>query len=373
MSRTTNLSSKHYASKWKIPAEGELNDRETVNKLAIAYATSPDGPEREEKCLAIVQCFHGYIMKYLNMIVRGHLPSLKTPAGKEASKMLSTLVPRGKKATRETLGQACRTLHLAFKQMSADDVYDTLVICIMRAIRKYDPYYTIKVKEVCELIDANYRKRGRGAEPVIAEPDISRALGFDSLSYIRLLVRRGHLESVAGPKKKVVGYRRTKTWPPEPEFFESGPVGFVYFLPMYFRYYLHEFISSSMSAIEAKEGMLQLDHWNSADVDSGSGFGDRGTPHAEGNITDSHGSTWAADITLMTMSLDISTMSLEWVQETKDKLFRKLTVQERYLLYLIFVKEMKWVEIAAILDLDITTAKKMFEQVMIYLKARAKS
>jgi hypothetical protein len=368
--RSANLSSDHYAYQWEIAGGDNLNEVKVVNQLAIEYASTPDGPEKEAKCLEIVRCFHGYLMKYLNMIVRGHLPSLKTPAGKDASKMLSTLVGKGEKATRENLSKACRTMHLAFKQQSSDDIYDTLVMCLMRAIRKYDPHYTSKVKVLCEAVDAGYPRKKRAQEPVFSEPEITLAVGFDSLSYLRMLVRRGHLVSVAGPKKKVVGYKRTKEWPPEPKFFESGPVGFVYFLPMYFRYYLHEHISGVMGSLESKEHVLQLDHRTGAggpDEDAK----DLGIPHAEGALVDYDGNTWAADLTLVNLSMDISVMDLDWVKETNDKLFRKLTRDERYILYLHFVKEYKWVEVAAAMDCDTQTVKKKFDEVMAYLKARA--
>jgi hypothetical protein len=365
--RSANLSSLHYAHDWETASSETLNDVKTVNLLAIDYASLPDGPVKEEKCLAIVRCFHGYLMKYLNMIVRGHLPSLKTPAGKDASKMLSTLVPRGEQAGRENLLKACRMLHLAFKQQSADDIYDTLVMCLMRAIRKYDPHYTNKVRKICETIDQRYPKGKRGDNSTITEPAVTSAVGLDSLSYLRMLVRRGHLVSVAGPKKKVVGYKRTKKWPPPAEFFESGPVGFVYFLPMYFRYYLHEYISRAMDSIESTEHVLQLDHRAFTEDNPR----DAGLPHAEGAFVDSSGSSWAADLTLVNLPLDVSVMNEAWVQSTNDRLFRKLTVQERYLLFLHYVKEYKWVEVAAVLECDTQTAKKKFDDIMTYLRGRA--
>lgn len=368
--RSATLSQDHYASRWEIASSDTLNDVKTVNELAIVYATTPDGADKERQCLEIVRCFHGYLMKYLNMIVRGHLPSLKTPAGKDASKMLSTLVTRGEPSNRENLLKACRTLHLAFKQMSSDDIYDTLVMCLMRAIRKYDPHYTSKVRVLCEAVDARFPRKRRSTEPEFSEPEVSAALGTDSLSHIRMLVRRGHLASVAGPKKKVVGYRRTKNWPPDESFFNSGPVGFVYFLPLYFRYYLHEYISNAMGDLEAQEHVLQLDHRFGAGGPDDSDR-DLGTPHSEGAYVDTEGNSWAADVGLMSMPLDISRMDDAWVKSTNDKLFRKLTRDERYLLYLHFVKELTWVQIGAAFDCDTQTVKKKFDEIMTYLRARA--
>jgi hypothetical protein len=371
--RTATVSSSHYAYHWKAPLGAELNDRHAVNELAIKYATLEDGPEKEEACLALLKSFHSYLSKYVSMITLGHLPQLKTPAGKEATKLLQMLIPEGQKLSKDNLSKACRSLHLAFKQNTTDDIYDTLVMCLMRAVRKYDPHYTHKVRKVCEAIDEHFpRKRGTAA--VFNSPDVSNLVGLESLSYIRLLVRRGYLESVVGPKKKVVGYKRTKVWPPKQSFFESGPIGFVYYLPRYFRYYLHEHICSAMGQIEAAEGMLQLDHGRAigGDFPDASGdYRDRRIPHAEGQFVGTNGSRWAADLGLVNHPLDVSSMTLEWVKSTSDRLFRNLSPQERHLLYLIYVKEMKWVEIAASLDTDVDATKRQFNQIMTYLKGHA--
>jgi len=71
MFRSAFLAPSHYAGKWEIPAEDQRNDLKTVNLLGYAYATSPDTPEKQEKLLQVLECFHGYLVKYLCMIVRG--------------------------------------------------------------------------------------------------------------------------------------------------------------------------------------------------------------------------------------------------------------------------------------------------------------
>lgn len=362
--RNATLSPSHYAHGWRIASSENLNDREAVNRLAIEYASLPDGAEKEAKCLEIVQCFHGYLMKYLHMIVRGHLPSLKTPAGKDAAKLLSILVKGGTKADRDSIAAACRSLHLAFKQNSADDIYDTLVICLMRAIRKYDPFYTDKIRTICDTIDRRYRRR----DDIILEPEVSKSVGHASLSCLRMLVKRGNLVSVVGPKKKVLGYRRTKAWT-DRSFLEQGPVGFVYFLPMYFRYYLHEHISEVMQSVEAQEGVLQLEGLKPANP--GDNPRDIGTPHAGGAVIDQNGQAWAADVTLMNLQLDVSEITNAWVRHTEDKLFKKLTIRERHILQMRFAKEYSWPEVSAILEMDQVVVKKEYDQMMQYLKGRA--
>jgi hypothetical protein len=54
-----------------IPEEEQRNDLAAVNLLGYSYATAPDSAAKEAKLLEVLECFHGYLMKYLCMIVRG--------------------------------------------------------------------------------------------------------------------------------------------------------------------------------------------------------------------------------------------------------------------------------------------------------------
>jgi hypothetical protein len=67
-----------------------------------------------------------------------------------------------------------------------------------------------------------------------------------------MLVRRKHLERVGG------GFRRTSDWPPA-ALLEGEPIGFTYCVQTWFRYYLQQWISHTMSELEAKEGVYSLD------------------------------------------------------------------------------------------------------------------
>ena len=91
-------------------------------------------------------------MKYLCMIVRGTIPPANSRAGKDAMELLRTLAPRGIKPSKALTDATCKTLHLAFKSQTTEDIYDTLVFCFVKAARQYDPYYADKTKKVCEVI-----------------------------------------------------------------------------------------------------------------------------------------------------------------------------------------------------------------------------
>jgi hypothetical protein len=84
MFRSTFLPLSHYAGKWVIPEEEQRNDLAAVNLLGYAYATAPDSLAKEAKLLEVMECFHGYLMKYLCMIVRGTIPPANSRAGRDA-------------------------------------------------------------------------------------------------------------------------------------------------------------------------------------------------------------------------------------------------------------------------------------------------
>ena len=67
----------HYAlSTAKWPKE-EGNKLEDITNLGVRYASMADGPEREAVLLLILRAFHSYLLKYTDMIQRGHLPTFK--------------------------------------------------------------------------------------------------------------------------------------------------------------------------------------------------------------------------------------------------------------------------------------------------------
>ena len=231
MFRSTFLAQSRYAGKWIIPDEDQHYDLASVKALGYAYAIAPDSPAKEAKLLEMMECFHGYLMKYLCMIVRGTIPPANSRAGGDAKELLRTLAPRGSQPSKELTDSTCKMLHLAFKGQTTEDIYDTLVFCFVKAARQYDPYYADKTKQVCEVV--------RELPKQFTSQQLEARVGFDCTGILRSLVRKSILSSVIG-KKKVVGYKCGPQWPAPVSFFESGPIGFVYVIQMWFRYYLNE-------------------------------------------------------------------------------------------------------------------------------------
>ena len=175
-------------------------------------------------------------MKYLCMIVRGTVPPANSRAGKDAIELLRTLAVRGVEPSKARTEATCKTLHLAFKQQTTEDIYDTLAFCFVKAARQYDPHYADKTKQVCEVIS--------GFPKQFTIEQLEARVGFDCVGILRSLTRKNFLASVVG-KKKVVGYKRGAKWPAPQSYFKSGPIGFVYVIQMWFRYYLKNHIADA--------------------------------------------------------------------------------------------------------------------------------
>jgi hypothetical protein len=373
--RSYSLSKRHYASGWQVRDIDDRNDRGKVNKVAYEFATTKDPARREELQMWLLECFHSYLLKYLNMIIFGQLPAMKSPQGKDAQTFLKLLVNAKQKhpGAFEAMRDTCKTLHLAFKeQATTDEVYDVLVLLFLRVCAHYDPLYPKKTEKVCKFIES------KPADSILRVEDIASTVGFDPSGCIRILVRGGYLASVPGPRKSTLGYRRGPKWPAPEKLFQITSMGFVGFAQRFFRWYLRNYIVERMGELESTEHVLQLDHIpvNSSgmDEDDGPGAADRSIPHAEGSWTDVRGTRWAADTELMERwkTLDVSRMDADWVKHTDDFLFRTLTPEERYLLLLVFVKEANWTEIGEILQCDPDVASRDFKQIMAFLEGRSK-
>jgi hypothetical protein len=176
--------------------------------------------------------------------------------------------------------------------------------------------------------------------------DVDRHLDFDCHRYIRLLCRRGYLTSAMGENRRISGYVRSKIWPPPPEFFEAGAIGVAYFLQTWFRYYLQTWIETSMSQLETHEGVYS---WNYSGNDMAHQRL-RGTTTDGGFVRDEDAEEVVSthhldeiggvDNTMVDKALDLSVMTLDWVNATEDPIFKDLSRSDRLFLYMHFVRDM---------------------------------
>jgi hypothetical protein len=189
------------------------------------------------------------------------------------------------------LGKPSTILHLAFKGMDAEEVYDVLMEQFVRAAAKYDPNYTFKLQQVVETID-----NALSSFPGFHSSDVDRHLEFSSHRYLRLLCRRGFLASEKQPGEKAT-YRRLDAWPPPADLFNNGAIGIAYYLQKWFQFYLQQWIDARMSEFEAKDGVYSLDYFRHEDTAGGpasSGSPRRRTevPSADGQYVDAKGDSW---------------------------------------------------------------------------------
>jgi hypothetical protein len=362
----------HYAAQWPedvIRTPGELT------QLGIDYVDAPEGPEKEARLLEILQCFHNYLLKYVGMILMGHLPMQRNGRAKEINKdthlLLCCFIPRGQEPNRATLGAACRTLHLAFKGMDAGEVYDQLMMCLVKSIKKYDPYYSNKVKATVGVLEGPLEQQNK-----FTASEVTKHLGYESATYLRVLVKRGFLTGGLAVAGKESQFARSEMWPVPESLFQNGAVGLSYVASKWYRYYLVDYIHWRMSELEAKDGVMQLNDTGahrtskSGDYDWAS-MDDRGMPHRNGNLTNPRsGRSVAADLTLTDLPVDIGRLSLAWVNEDKGGLFGELSKRDRHLLYCVFCRDMDWESIATTFAVSAREAKRWYTSILEQLQRK---
>ena len=147
-------------------------------------------------CWNYAGAFHPYLMKYLVMICRGHVPirgnpgDRIAPVNKDVKPFLLYFLPKGQSLNWRTMNAIVKQFHLAFKGMETEEVYDVLMEQLVATVKGYDPAYTEKVCMVVEAIQNELSKRKQ-----FSFADVDRHLEFDCNRYIRLLGRLGFLKS----------------------------------------------------------------------------------------------------------------------------------------------------------------------------------
>ena len=126
---------------------------------------------------------------------------------KDAKQFIRYFLPPGSTPNQTTIGKAIRHLHLAFKSMETEEIYDVLMEQFLRAAAKYDPHYSDKVKEVVEVIE-----NALSGSPFFGAVDVDRHLEFRCHRYLRLLCRRGSPVAPTGREEKRAVYRPIQTW-----------------------------------------------------------------------------------------------------------------------------------------------------------------
>ena len=179
----------HYAASWPQDSAEAVRPLAEVTELGRRYAETKD----EGVLLEICRCFHPYLMKYLVMICRGHVPVLGVGKSalrinKDVEPFIRYFLPKGEVPSRPNLGKVVRTFHLAFKDMEPEEIYD-----LISAINGYDPNYKDKLKEVVDAIKHELPRQKKFAAALV-----NQHVGFDCTRHLRLLARTDFLETLPG-------------------------------------------------------------------------------------------------------------------------------------------------------------------------------
>jgi len=111
-----NLPSWHYASQW--PLDGTLQSPAEITDLGIQYLTAPEGPDKEALALAVLRAFHNYLSKYVDMIVRGHLPRHGGRVNEDTRQLLMYLMPKGEPVIMLVNLENCKTVQTGIQFVS---------------------------------------------------------------------------------------------------------------------------------------------------------------------------------------------------------------------------------------------------------------
>jgi hypothetical protein len=177
----TRLPSWHYASQW--PADVPPRPLDEMTELGTRYVQST-GADRKALGLELLEAFHPYLAKYLDIIVRGHLPWYgRGEVNEDSKQLLMLLMPAGEQINKYTLLRTCKHLHLAFKGSESAEIYNVLATLLLGIVAKYDPFYTDKMRRACSVVD-------RWLTPRFSAKQISDQLDFDAASVLNKLVNR---------------------------------------------------------------------------------------------------------------------------------------------------------------------------------------
>jgi hypothetical protein len=153
-------------------------------------------------------------------------------ATKDVEPFIRYFMPTGVPVTKATLHTAVRHLHLAFKGMETEEIYDVLMAQLVATVRGYDPRYKEKVQQVVERISNELSQRAQ-----FSVADVNCYVDFDCHRHLRLLVRHGFLTAVTGQDGRLSIFTRTGQWPPPASFLKQpGAIGLTYYIQKWFRF-----------------------------------------------------------------------------------------------------------------------------------------
>jgi DNA-binding XRE family transcriptional regulator len=173
--KPSTLPASHYAADWD---KDKLNSVDEVNAWGREYALHP----QEDLLLRLCRSFHPYLMKYLGTICRGHVPTIgETRVSPDSKEFLQLFLGKDQAPNKPNFRKVAKSLHLAFKGMETEEIYDVLMELLVSIIRRYDPSYKQKIADVVGIINKKLFQRKR-----FHVSDVNRHLDFDCGRHLRL-------------------------------------------------------------------------------------------------------------------------------------------------------------------------------------------
>ena len=108
-------------------------------------------------CWRSARCFHPYLLKYLTMICRGHVPILgsdraRCGSTRTLSRSSSSSCRRMRRQPHQLPGEGSAAFPPGVPRMEPEEIYDVLMTQLISAANGYDPYYKDKLRKVAKVI-----------------------------------------------------------------------------------------------------------------------------------------------------------------------------------------------------------------------------
>lgn len=132
-----HLSSWHFGSQ-HTDLDKKYNKTKEINEIGKRYSKTKDPSDAEKLLIA----FNNYLLKYTNLLATGKIASEgkdhKFYISKDTKRFLSLFCKNGIKSSKEELSQAAARLPNGLISMTADDIYNELVVLFLDLLEKFN-------------------------------------------------------------------------------------------------------------------------------------------------------------------------------------------------------------------------------------------
>lgn len=130
-------------SKWHFGSQNtnldkKYNKVKEINKIGLRYSEKKDPADAE----ILLKSFNNFLLKYVNLLATGKVTSegkgKKFYISKDTKRFLALFCQNGIRSSRQELMQAAGRLPNAFISMTADDIYNELVVIFLELLDNFN-------------------------------------------------------------------------------------------------------------------------------------------------------------------------------------------------------------------------------------------